>query len=216
MDDHGHSLFPGDTGTLPPEARRVLALLLLGPQLEARQSEALWSVVLRYREALTSRLHDLWLDLVIDDLSRTAFLRPVEVPDDQDRPPTILRSKPLTVVQSILLIFLRSKLGVSTLEGDRAVVTAEECIGHLEAYRPAGATNLSRYTRQYETALKKFKSFGVLRPMPDDEGRYEIAPSLRLVFDIDEVKQLKSAYEYSLSRGVGEADLEDEEEEEES
>jgi uncharacterized protein YPO0396 len=58
--------FSGDTGELPMDTRRVLVHLLLGPALDAERQTKLWPVLLRDEHALRSRLHELFLDLVID------------------------------------------------------------------------------------------------------------------------------------------------------
>ena len=58
--------FAGDNGQLPLETRRVLVQLLLGPSIDATRQRHLWPVLLRDEAVLRSRLHDLFLELVVD------------------------------------------------------------------------------------------------------------------------------------------------------
>src|ERR1043166_9035633 len=70
-------LFSGDTGALAMDTRRVLVHLLLGPALDAQRQTKLWPVLLRDEQVLRSRLHDLFLELVVDRDQRVAFTRQV-------------------------------------------------------------------------------------------------------------------------------------------
>ena len=69
------SRFAGDTGALRLDTRRVIVQLLLGPALDARRHSKLWPVLIRDEMAVRSRLHELFLDLVIDREQEVAFTR---------------------------------------------------------------------------------------------------------------------------------------------
>ena len=58
--------FAGDRGQLTLDTRRILVQLLLGPSVDAKRQTKLWPILLRDEAILRSRLHDLFLDLVID------------------------------------------------------------------------------------------------------------------------------------------------------
>src|SRR5918997_6977505 len=62
MEDEDTALFAGDTGTLPYEARRALALVLQRRYLAAATHPAEWKALLTYQTVLTSRCHDLFAE----------------------------------------------------------------------------------------------------------------------------------------------------------
>ena len=69
--------FLGDTGSLPIDTRRVLVQLLLGPSVDARRQTKLWPVLLRDETVIRSRMHELFLEVVIDHEQQVAFTRQV-------------------------------------------------------------------------------------------------------------------------------------------
>ncbi len=105
VDDNAR--FEGDTGTLPVPARRVLVRLLQGPSLDARRHEKLWNLLKRHELILRSRLHDLFLELVLDDQSRVAFAR--QVTSEEVDIPILLRRQSLSFIESGLLLFLKRR-----------------------------------------------------------------------------------------------------------
>src|SRR5688572_17238189 len=132
-------IFNGDTGDLRMETRRVMVQLLLGPALDAERQNKLWPVLLRDERVLRSRLHELFLDLVIDHEQRVAFTRQI-VAEEADVP-VLLRKAPLTFIQSALLLYLRQQLTQADARGERAVVSRAEMIEHLGVFEAAGNTD---------------------------------------------------------------------------
>ena len=61
------ALWQGDTGTLHEASRRVLLELLKGPYVSGAQNPGLWTALVADQETIRSRLHDLFLDLVLDE-----------------------------------------------------------------------------------------------------------------------------------------------------
>ncbi|MDN6668220.1 MAG: DUF4194 domain-containing protein, partial [Brevibacterium sp.] len=62
------ALWFGDTGALGERTRRVLLELLKGPYVSGAQSPQLWSALVADESIVRSRLHDLFLELVIDKI----------------------------------------------------------------------------------------------------------------------------------------------------
>src|SRR5947209_16600891 len=108
-------MFLGDTGSLPIETRRVLVQLLLGPSVDARRQSKLWPVLLRDETVVRSRLHELFLELVIDREQQVAFTR--QVVSEQLDVPILLRKASLTFIESALLLFLRQRLTQADAQG---------------------------------------------------------------------------------------------------
>lgn len=184
--------FAGDTGTLPVPARRVLVRLLQGPSLDARRHEKLWEIFKRYERDLKSRLHDIFLDLVVDDESKVAFTR--QVSSDEVDVPILLRKQSLSFLESALLLFLRQKLTQSDAAAERAVVDQLEMTEYLKAYERNENVDVSGFGRQVERAIEKGKKLGVLLKLPGTDDRFEVSASLRLLFPVEEIQALTHAY----------------------
>jgi hypothetical protein len=190
--DRDAGLFPGDCGQLPLDTRRVLVQLLLGPAVDARTKSNLWPVLLRDEATVRSRLNDLFLDLVIDRDQRVAFTRQI-VDDDLDIP-VLLRRANLTFLESALLLLLRQRLTQADTQGERAVIAWQDMAEHLEVFKRIGSGDHARFSRQVDGAVEKAKKIGLLRKIPSSDGRYEISPTLKLLFTAEQVHGLMQVY----------------------
>ncbi len=70
----GAELFPGDTGTLPAAVRNTLVRVMTSRFIDGVRHPDLWNAVLTHESPLTSRLHDLYVELIIDRARRPAAL----------------------------------------------------------------------------------------------------------------------------------------------
>lgn len=184
--------FENDTGTLPVPARRVLVRLLQGPSLDARRHEKLWGVMKRYEPVLRSILHDLFLDLVVDNEACVAFTR--QVTSEEVDIPILLRRQSLNFIESVLLLFLRQRLTFSDAQAERAVLDRMEMLEYLKAFERNDNVDMSRFGRQIEGAIEKAKKIGVLIKLPGGDERYEVSASLRLLFPVEEIEALAATY----------------------
>jgi len=199
--------FEGDTGTLPVPARRVFVRLLQGPSLDARRHEKLWSVMKRHETILRSRLHDLFLDLVVDNQGCVAFTR--QVTSEEVDIPILLRRQSLNFIESVLLLFLRQRLTYSDAQAERAVLDRMEMQEYLKAFERNDNVDMSRFGRQIEGAIEKAKKIGVLIKLPGSDERYEVSASLRLLFPVEEIEALSAAYRRYASVNPGTEQSED-------
>jgi hypothetical protein len=186
-------LFAGDTGELPMDTRRVLVHLLLGPALDAQRQTKLWPVLLRDERVLRSRLHELFLELVIDHEQRVAFTR--QVVDEGADVPVLLRKQALTFVQSALILFLRQQLTQAEARGERAVVSQEEMREHLRAFERDGNVDRAKFERQASGAVEKAAQLNLIRRLRGDDDRYEVSPALKLLFPAEQIQALTETYE---------------------
>lgn len=184
--------FPGDTGTLSIETRRVLVQLLLGPSIDARRQGRLWPVLLRDEALIRSRLHDLFLDLVVDHEQRVAFTR--QAAAGELEVPILLRRASLTFVQSALLLYLRQRLTHADAQGERAVVALSEMQEHLRVYERDDNADHARFERQIVNAVEKAKDLSLLQRLRGGDERYEVAPTLKLLFPAEEIQALMRTY----------------------
>jgi hypothetical protein len=210
------ALFAGDTGDLPMDTRRVLVHLLLGPSLDAQRQTRLWPVLLRDERVLRSRLHELFLELVIDHEQRVAFTR--QVVDEAADVPVLLRKAPLTFVQSALLLYLRQQLTQADARGERAVVSRQDLLEHLRVFERDRNVDRAKFERQANGAVDKATQLNLIRGLRGEEERYEVSPALKLLFPAEEVLALTETYVKLAQRGArsepGGSPASDEEDEE--
>lgn len=190
------ALWPGDVGRLREDSRRALLELIQGPYLSASNRGRLWIALLADAEAIRSRLHELFLELVIDRTDEIAFVRPV---DAGDRPvPLAVRSRALTFMDTLMLLVLRQHLVAA--RGERRVF-----IDRSEVYEQLAPYRVARDEADFERRMnaswtKLMNKLGLIHRAGSDE-RVEISPALRLIFDDDRVQALRREYERVMERG---------------
>jgi hypothetical protein len=187
------NLYPGDTGELPWETRRALVQLLAGPSLEARRHPKLWPVLVRDETVIRRRLAELFLELVMDLDLKVAFTRQADVGDVES--PILLRRAQLTFLDSILLLYLRQCLTQADARGERAVVSADEIQEHLSLYQAAASTDRAGFAKRVHASIEKIKKHSFLQKIRASEDRFEVSPTLKLLFSAEEIQALTRLYE---------------------
>lgn len=183
-------LFNEDHGTLAFDSRLALCKLLSGPCLDP--DSALWPALLRDEGAVRSRLSEVFLDLVIDRDRKVAFTRPADTGDLDV--PVLQRSTPLTYLESVLLLHLREVLVEADTRGERAVVGEAELQDTLAIYVAGSSTDQALVTRRINAAIEKMRKNTILQGIRGEERRFEVSPTLRLLFPVEEVAALSAAY----------------------
>lgn len=192
------ALFSGDRGQLPLETRRALVQLLQGPSVDGRRQARLWATLLRDEAVLRSRLHELFLDLVVDREQQVAFTRQAAVGELEA--PVLLRRAALTFLESALVLYLRQRLMQGETQGERAVVARAEALEHLRVYERDRNVDHARFERQMDNAFEKAKKLGLLHKLRGGEERYEVSPTLKLLFPAEEILALTRTYQ-ALAQG---------------
>lgn len=184
--------FLGDTGSLPVDTRRVLVQLLLGPSVDARRQSKLWPVLLRDEAVIRSRMHELFLEVVIDHEQQVAFTR--QVVSEELEVPILLRKASLTFLETALLLFLRQRLTQADAQGERAVVSLSDMQEHLGVFERDNNPDHAKFGRQVVNAVDKAKKLSLLQRIRSSDERYEVAPTLKLLFSAEEIQQLTRTY----------------------
>jgi hypothetical protein len=186
-------LYQGDTGAIPEDARRVLVQLLAGPSIDSRRHSKLWPALLRYRDVIHSRLSELFLELIVDEDLQVAFTRQADT-SELDAP-KLLRRSPLTFLDSALMLYLRQLLTDADIQGQRAVVSSEEIVEQLRLYEKSQSTDQAGFEKRITSAIEKAKKNSILSAIPGGENRYEISPTLKLLFNAEEISALIKIYQ---------------------
>lgn len=183
-------LFAGDNGAMPLDARLALCKLLTGPFID--EDSPHWPAILREETLLRSRLADVFLDLILDRERRVAFTRQADTGELDT--PVLLRSAPLTYIESVLLLHLREALIDAETRNERAVIDEADLLEHLELFAGAGGDRVGAHKR-ISSAIDKMRKNNVLQNIRGADNRYEISPALRLLFTANDVEALGKAYQ---------------------
>ena len=186
-------LFVNDTGELPLDTRRVLVQLLSGPSLEGRRHPRLWPVLLRDEQVIRRRLAELFLELVLDRDLQVAFTS--QVAAEELDIPILLRRAQLTFIDSVLLLFLRQRLTQADSHGERAVIARDEMVENLMPYERAASTDRAGFSKRVNASIEKLKKHNILQKLRASEDRFEIAPTLKLLFSAEEIIALTALYD---------------------
>lgn len=181
------AMWDGDLGTLRESSRRALLEVLKGPYLSGRRRPQLWAALIADERAIRSRLHDLFLDLVIDRQDEFAFTRKIRVAEIDA--PSALRAESLTLVDSIMLLTLRQLL-LAAVGESRVIVGKDEVFERLLVYRTGDAQT---YQRTLNAAWGRMMNrFRVIHAV--DEDRAEISPVVKFIVDHELATALREEY----------------------
>lgn len=187
-----NSLFMGDSGELALDTRRTLVQLLAGPSLDGRRHPRLWPILVRDEAVIRRCLAELFLELVIDRDVQVAFTRQADTGDLEV--PLLLRRAQLTFIDSILLLHLRQRLTQADSQGDRAVVSTDGMVEFLTLYERASNTDRAGFAKRVHASIEKIKKHNILQKIRSSEDRFEISPTLKLLFSAEEIQALTHLY----------------------
>jgi hypothetical protein len=186
-------LFAGDSGELERETRRVLVQLLAGPSLDGRRHPKLWPVLVRDEALIRRRLSELFLDLVMDADLQVAFTRQADAGDLET--PVLLRRAQLTFLDSIMLLHLRQRLTQADAQGERAVISVDEILEHMSVYERSTNTDRAGFNKRIQASIEKIKTHSILQKIRSSEDRFEISPTLKLLFSAEAIQALTRTYQ---------------------
>jgi hypothetical protein len=186
-------LFASDSGDLPQDTRRVLVQLLAGPSLDGRRHPKLWPMLVRDEALIRRRLSELFLDLVMDTEMQVAFTRQADAGDLET--PVLLRRAQLTFLDSIMLLHLRQRLTQADAQGERAVISVDEIIEHMSVYERSTNTDRAGFNKRIQASIEKIKTHSILQKIRSSEDRFEISPTLKLLFSAEAIQALTRTYQ---------------------
>ncbi|XBH20441.1 DUF4194 domain-containing protein [Jonesiaceae bacterium BS-20] len=181
-------LWPNDTGTLRDQSRRALLELLKGPYLSGQRRPQLWAALMADQPAITSALHNLFLDLVIDPVDEFAFVRKAQTADFDA--PSALRREPLTLLDTAVVLVLRQLL-LATGGTERVIVGKEEIYERVAVYRTGDEVAFQRnFNGSWSRMVDRFRFLARA-----GEDRVEISPVVKFIVDEDRVRALLKVYQ---------------------
>ncbi|KRG60441.1 DUF4194 domain-containing protein [Stenotrophomonas sp. W1S232] len=198
-------LFLGDSGELGYDARRAACQLLAGPSVDAQRQPAQWAALLRNEAAIRSLLCDLFLELVMDRDAGFAFVRQADTGELEA--PSLLRTAPLTFIESVLLLFLRQQLADADTRGERAVVEELQMVEAMSVYQKNVSTDQAGFAKRVAAAIGKMRENQLLSRLRGSEDRYEVSPALKHLFSAEDVAVLGETYRQLREGGTPVDDL---------
>jgi len=188
---HEPPLWEHDQGTLTYHSRRALVQLLQGPLIRAQNEPVLWAAIISDEQNLRARLHEVFLELVIDETEGFAFTRMVE--KDSLSIPQVLRTDKLKHIDTAILLNLRQELGLA-LPGERVIVDVEDLRESIGYVRAVDNRDEAGFTKRFNAAIKRIQNDYSLLSATETEGRLEVSPVLRQLFDASTVTAIRDEY----------------------
>jgi hypothetical protein len=110
----------------------------------------------------------------------------------------------LTFIDSIVLLKLRERLAHAEAHGERAVVEGPEMVDELAVFEPAGGTDHAGFAKKVRASIEKYKDRSILQKIRAEEDRYEVSPTLKLLFSADRIEILLNLYkQMTEKKGTG-------------
>ena len=188
MEDDPAELFAGDTGTLDADVRRVLVRLLQRRFLLAERNPAQWRTLLENQQVIESRLHDLFVHLVVDHERGIAYKR--QVRSAELDVPVLLRDEPYTRAETLVLVHLRTVFQRERGAGETSArVDVEELEATALTYFDPDDTNVAGHQREIRTAVARLAKDGIIEE--ESEGRYRVTPLVEIVLSTERLAELR-------------------------
>jgi aromatic ring-cleaving dioxygenase len=199
MEEDPAELFAGDSGTLDAEVRRVLVRLLQRRFLLAERNAAQWRTLLDNQQVIESRLHDLFVHLVVDHERGVAYKK--QVRSAELDVPVLLRDESYTRAETLVLVHLRSVFQRSQGAGETSVrVDVEEIEQTALTYFDPDDTNVAARQREIRTAVARLAKEGLVEE--ESEGRFRVTPLVEVVLSNERLGELREWLREQVRTGV--------------
>jgi len=188
MEDDPDELFPGDRGTLDPDVRRVLVHVLQRRFLSA-DNRAEWALLLEHQQLIESRMHDMYLRLVVDLGRGLAYKQ--QVRSDEFEVPILLKDAPYNRTETLVLVHLRTVFQRESAAGEPAPrIDIEDIEQTVLSYLTDADGSTARQQKAIRAALDRLDREGVI----DEEtlGRYRISPLVEVVLSAEKLAELRA------------------------
>jgi hypothetical protein len=187
MEDDPAELFAGDAGTLDASVRRVLVQLLRRRFLTAEKYPAQWRTLLENQQIIESRLHDLFVRLVVDHDRGVAYKQ--QVRSAELEVPILLKDDPYSRAETLVLVHLRTVFQRERGTGETSArVDIEELEQTVLTYFDPDDHNLARGQQEVRTAVQRLASEGIVTE--ESAGRFRITPLVEVVLSTEKLTEL--------------------------
>lgn len=187
MENDPQQCFAGDRGTLDPEVRRVLVRLLKRRFLLMERNRDDWAVLMENQQTIESRLHDLFIRLVVDPERGVAYKQ--QIRSDEFGVPILLRDDPYSAPETLVLVYLRTIYQRESTSGESSArVDVEDVEQTVLTYFPETDGDIAKRQRTIRRALERLRNEGLIEE--ESEGRYLISPLIEIVLSANRLREL--------------------------
>ncbi|MGW4215116.1 DUF4194 domain-containing protein [Lentzea sp. NPDC004789] len=188
MEDDPAELFAGDAGTLDADVRRVLVQLLRRKFLLAEKNSTQWRTLLENQQIIESRMHDLFIRLVVDHDRGVAYKQ--QVRSAELDVPILLKDDPYNRAETLVLVHLRTVFQRERGTGETSArVDIEELEQTVLTYFDPNDHNLARGQQEVRKAVERLVTEGLLTE--ESAGRYRITPMVEVVLSTAKLSELE-------------------------
>lgn len=188
MEQDPEELFAGDRGVLEPAVRRVLVRLLQRRAVFAERHPDDWAVLIEHQQVIESRLHDLFVRLIVDPDRGVAYKQ--QVRSDALEVPVLLRDEAYNRAETLVLVYLRTVYQREATAGEPAVrIDVEEIEQTVLSYFTDTDGNEAARQKTIDKALNRLRNEGIIDE--ESEGRYVVTPLVEVVLSADRLAELQ-------------------------
>lgn len=188
------SLFGGDRGVLPLDARKALVLLLKSTHVAARTHPGEWEALLTHRARIGEVLNELFLVLEVDE--RAGVAHKAQADDDAAATfTTVLTQRPLHPTELRILMRLRDLLFEAGSTGQPVTVRGRDLLDHLADAYPDDRGDHVAARADDRSALRRLAGDDILVPArgtaaddPEDV-EYTISTIVEVIMHPDRMAQ---------------------------
>jgi hypothetical protein len=186
MEDDPAECFAGDRGVLDPDVRRVLVRLLQRRFLSADNRDD-WSVLMDNQQVIESRMHDLFIRLIVDTDRGVAYKQ--QVRSDELDVPILLTDRAYSRVDTLVLVYLRTIYQRESTAGEPDVrVDVEEVTDTVMTYFSEDDTDIAGRQRAILRSLERLRGDGIVDE--ESEGRFRINPLIEIVVSAEKLREV--------------------------
>ena len=188
MEEDPAELFAGDSGTLDADVRRVLVRLLQRRFLVADRNRAQWRTLIENQQVIESRLHDLFVHLVVDHDRGIAYKK--QVRSAELDVPVLLRDDAYSRAETLVLVHLRTVFQREQSAGEASVrVDVEELEQTALTYFDPDDTNVAAHQREIRAAIARLEREGLIEE--ESQGRFRVTPLVEIVLSNSRLAELR-------------------------
>lgn len=189
MESNPDVLFPGDSGVLDPEVRRVLARLLQRRFLLASRNRDDWLVLIDNQQIIESRLHDVFIRIVVDHDRGVAYKE--QIRSDELQIPILLKDDAYSRAETLVLVHLRVIYQRESSAGESSArVDIEDIEQTVLSYFSEADGDTARRQRAIRNAVERLRNDGIVEE--ESEGRYRITPLVEILLSAERLHELSS------------------------
>lgn len=189
MENDAEEYFAGDRGVLDPEVRRVLVRLLQRRVIFSDRHADEWAVLMEHQQVIESRLHDLFVRLIVDPERGIAYKQ--QVRSEELDVPVLLRDDAYNRAETLVLVYLRTVYQRESTAGEPSVrIDVEEIEQTVLSYFAESDGSTAARQKAIRSALSRLRQEGIVDE--ESEGRYRITPLVEVVLSADRLRELQT------------------------